>query len=414
MWVSKRLDFTWRDLLVGLAGCAVPGRRLTWARRVERRWSPDGTAIACLTVRSGFDLLLTAVAFPRRSEVLFTALTIGDMPRLAEQHGLVPIPVDVDRESVSPRLDDLERAITADTKAIVVTHLYGGRVDVGPIVTLCRDHGLLLIEDCAQAYAGVGYTGHPESDVTMFSFGPIKTATALGGALLRVRDETLRHRMCEIQRQYPVQSTPAYGVRLLKYAMLHALSGRRVYGAICSVARMLRIDHDRVVHGLTRSFSGRANVRRLRRQPCAALMRLLHRRLHEEPSRLRRRAADGAALQERLAGIVCPGGSLSPHHYWVFPVLADQPAPLVEALREAGFDATVGRSLDVVERPAGRADADNATAQTVLSHTVFLPFYPEIPDEAWERMAGIVREAVDAPAVSRPDPATSVGSGSRG
>lgn len=50
-------------------------------------------------------------------------------------------------------------------------------------------HGLLLWEDCAQVFTGLGgYLGHEESDATFFSFGVIKRATALGGGVARIRD----------------------------------------------------------------------------------------------------------------------------------------------------------------------------------------------------------------------------------
>lgn len=50
-------------------------------------------------------------------------------------------------------------------------------------------HGLLLWEDCAQVFTGLGgYLGHQESDATFFSFGVIKRATALGGGVVRIRD----------------------------------------------------------------------------------------------------------------------------------------------------------------------------------------------------------------------------------
>lgn len=50
-------------------------------------------------------------------------------------------------------------------------------------------HGVLLWEDCAQVFTGLGgYLGHAESDATFFSFGVIKRATALGGGVARIRD----------------------------------------------------------------------------------------------------------------------------------------------------------------------------------------------------------------------------------
>jgi len=73
------------------------------------------------------------------------------------------------------------------------------------VIELAKRHGILVIEDCAQAFTGQDYTGHPETDVAMFSFGSIKTMTALGGALLRVKDADLLRKMRAIQRTHPAQ-----------------------------------------------------------------------------------------------------------------------------------------------------------------------------------------------------------------
>ncbi len=383
---------------MGLAGCLTPGRLDVTAQAVERFWSPDGDAVACLSIRSGFDLLLSVCAFPAGSEIVFSALTISDMPRIVEHHGLVPVPVDIDRVTTSPLLDELREAIGERTKAVVITHLYGARLDIELIVDLCQEKGVLLIEDCAQAFGGRGYSGHPASDVTMFSFGPIKNATALGGGLLCVRDPALRDGMRARQQDYPIFPTSAYAVRLLKYALLHFISGRLLYGALSRFVRALGLDHDRIIHRLTRGFSGPSFFDRIRRRPCTALLRLLARRLRQDHSRLDQRTRDGERLVELLPDeVVSPAGRVRPHYYWVFPILVPDPPSVINALRAAGFDATAGRSFDVVPTAGG----DTAQASEVLAHAVFLPFYPELPPREWTRMAAIVTrsvgEAVSAP-----------------
>ncbi len=388
---------------MGLGGCLTPGRLDVTAQAVERIWSPDGDAIACLSIRSGFDLLLSVCAFPAGSEIIFSALTISDMPRIVEHHGLVPVPVDIDRDTTRPLLDELRETMGERTKAVVITHLYGARLDIEVIVDLCRAKGVLLIEDCAQAFGGRGYTGHPASDVTMFSFGPIKNATALGGGLLCVRDPALRNGMRARQRDYPVLPTSAYAIRLLKYALLHFISGRLLYGALSRFVRVLGLDHDRMIHRLTRSFSGPSFFDRIRRRPCTALLRLLSRRLRQDQSRLDQRTRDGGRLVELLPDdVVSPAGRVRPHHYWVFPILVRDPPFVISALRAAGFDATAGRSFDVVTTAGG----DTAQASEVLAHTVFLPFYPALPSGEWTRMAAIVTrsvgEAVSAPVAAVP------------
>lgn len=417
MWISKRLDISWIDLAYGLTACCVPGRRAAKARAVEECWSAEGEGLVALSVRSGFDLLLSAAELPAGSEVIFSALTIADMPRIVEHHGLVAIPIDIDRETTQPRLDALQAAVTSNTRAVVVTHLYGGRLDVEPVLAFARARGLMVIEDCAQAFAGSGYTGHPDSDVAMFSFGPIKTATALGGGLLRVRDTNLLARMRQRQQEYAVQPTGAYAARLLKYAVLHAVSGPVMYGAILALLRAVGTDHDRIMHRLTRGFNGRRFFARIRRQPCVALLRLLHRRLREDHAGLGHRVTDGDALRHRLgATLDCPGGSLTPHYYWVFPILVPEPKRVIRALRQAGFDATEGRSFDVVQDPLGSGAHDTTQARDILSHVVYLPFYPEMSRRGWERMAEVLSEEVvrDVSLPDLRDPVRSRGASSLG
>lgn len=392
MWVRKRLDISWGDLLFGLGAVLCPLDRLAWQRRVEAAFSPDGDALACLSVRSGFDLLWSALALPPSSEVLITAITIPDMVRILKHHALVPVPIDIDAAALAPDLDDVRRAITPATRAIVVAHLLGGRVPLDGLIELAREHGLLLVEDCAQAFDGSSWRGHPAADVSMFSFGTIKTATALGGGLLRVSDPALRARMEAVRTAQVVQSRGAYLRRLLKYAGLKAICLRWPFAALLRVLALCGCDYDRVLNGLVRGFAGPDFFTRIRRQPSAPLLALLARRLRRfDPLRLADRAAKGRRLRDRLAALAaCPGQRLLAHSFWVFAILARDPARLIAALHGSGFDATQGQSLCVVSPPADRPDAHAPAAQQVLEGMVYLPFYPDLPAAELERMADVV------------------------
>jgi dTDP-4-amino-4,6-dideoxygalactose transaminase len=156
-------------------------------------------------VRTGFDLALQALAFPRGSEILLSAITIPDMARIVEHHGLVPVPVDLDLDEPGLSMQSLRQATSGRSRALVVTHLFGGRMSMAPLIEFARQHGLVVIEDCAQSFDGGGYCGHAEADISMFSFGPIKSATALGGAILHVQSLELHRRICAIEAQYPRQ-----------------------------------------------------------------------------------------------------------------------------------------------------------------------------------------------------------------
>ncbi len=392
MWSRKRLDIGWSDLLFGAGRVFVPPDRDSVSRRVESLWPAVGNTLACLSVRSGFDLFLAALALPRGTEVLVSAITIRDMIRIIEHHGLVPVPVDLDPQRMAPSEEQWRQAITPATKLILVAHLFGGRTEMGPVFDLARQHDLLVVEDCAQAFAGVEYEGDPRADASMFSFGTIKYGTALGGAILRVRDPQLLAKMRAAQESYPVQSRWPYFKRLAKYAMLKGLAARPICASFVYVCRAVGCDYDRMVNAAARGFPGDDFFVQIRRRPSSPLLAMLERRLkRHDAGRSERHAAKGKALAESLQNAMsCPGTAVVPNTYWVFPVIAEKPAELLEHLTRAGFDATQGQSLCVVAPPADRAGQKAAAAENLLANVVFLPFYPELPPGESRRLAETV------------------------
>ena len=95
-----RIDIEPDALGRALARCARPSRDA--ARALEAWASPDGEVLATLSVRSGFDALLTALALPAGSEVLLSGWTIPDMARVVRAHGLVPVPLDCEAATLAP------------------------------------------------------------------------------------------------------------------------------------------------------------------------------------------------------------------------------------------------------------------------------------------------------------------------
>jgi dTDP-4-amino-4,6-dideoxygalactose transaminase len=176
-------------------------------------------------VRSGLDLLLGTMQWPVGSEIVCSALNIPDMTKVIRQHGLVPVPADLDVERLAPNLELLEQAITPRTKAILIAHLYGNFVPLEPILAMARRHGLMLIEDAAEIYDGV-YTGHADADVSLFSFGPLKTATALAGGVLRTQDSELFARLKANHERWPTQGRLDYFNRLCKYGTMKFFAAR--------------------------------------------------------------------------------------------------------------------------------------------------------------------------------------------
>jgi perosamine synthetase len=415
MHPRHRIDIGRRDLAFALLSCARRHDRERLAERIERLVSPPHDAIACLSVRSGFDLLLGALALPQGSEVVVSAITHPDMVGILELHGLRPVPADLELDTLAPRPDAVEAAVAPATKAILVAPLFGSGIEIAPLASLARKAGLLLIEDCAQALREPRLRADEHADVSLFSFGPIKTATALGGGVVRVRDASLRARMRERMQTWPVQPTRELVARALKFGALSFLAHPQLFRVFVRACERRGRDLDELLSSFVRGFNVPYDdprfAARIRRRPSGPLLALLERRLERFD---RGRLARGAALGERLAGAL-PEGFFHPGRdgpartHWVFPLVAADPPALIAALRERGFDAApphATSAITVVPAPPERQELDPVCARWLMEHVVFLPAYPELGERALERLLAALRDAAAlAPPVPPPAPA---------
>lgn len=384
MWIRLRLDIGWNDLLAALAWCVIPDRRLKAASQAQQSWSLQDDFLIALSVRSSFDLLLRALELPCGSEVLLSALTVPDMVRIVEMHGLVPVPVDTD-EMGNISITALKQSISSRSRILVVAHLFGGTMPLDDVGIIAQQHRLFLVEDCAQSFRRVGESGQQASDVAMFSFGPIKTATALGGAVVRVSSRELRNRMAVILQRDPVQSNAAFAFRVVRFGILKLLTGRLTAVLFRFIATSRGYNFDSLANASVRGFSTAELMTQIRRQPATPLLRLLVRRWQTYDFR---RIDHRIQLGRRLDQLIGRRQSAT-HSYWVFPLFVQNPVMVRNRLRQCGFDATSEARMAVVP-----AIDDSRVPTFSLQHwkrVVFLPWYPELPDEAIDKMADLIR-----------------------
>lgn len=397
LWPRHRLDISLADLAFALAACAA-GRRERREEQALGAWAGGAEGIACLSVRSALDLLLQALELDPGDEVAVSAITHPDMVRILEAHRLRALPVELDPATLAPRSDALDRAITARTRIVLVAHLFGSRCDLAPVAAVARRHALLLVEDCAQSFRGPEQTGDSAADVSLFSFGSIKTATALGGALVRVPDPELRARMRALAEGLPVQPRREYAARIARFAGLVVLGRPGLYGLFARTLGALGKDLDSVVNGVARGFPGPDLLAQIRRRPSAPLLALLERRLRRfDRGRLEARAATGERVVAGLPPSLAHAGAAAlDRTHWVLPVLCADRRRVVASLRRAGFDAAEATSaIAAVGPPEDRPDLAAPVAAQTIANILFLPAYPELGDAETERLLAALREADD-------------------
>lgn len=172
-------------------------------RRFEREFARLHGMDQAVAVSSGTAALHTALIYLNPEpgdEVIVSAITdMGAVIPILYQLA-VPVFADVDPATQNMDVRSVEALISPRTRAILLTHVFGGPADMDPLLALARRHNLLVIEDCAQAhlarYRGrlVGTLGH----LGCYSFQQSKhITTGDGGMVIANEDERFGRRLRE-------------------------------------------------------------------------------------------------------------------------------------------------------------------------------------------------------------------------
>jgi dTDP-4-amino-4,6-dideoxygalactose transaminase len=144
-------------------------------------------AAHCVGLANGLDALhlaLRALGVGAGDEVIVPSNTYIATWLAVSQCGATPVPVEPDARTYNLDPARIEAALTARTKAILPVHLYGQPADMDAIMAIARRHGLVVLEDAAQAH-GALYKGRrvgAHGDAVAWSFYPGKNLGAYGDA----------------------------------------------------------------------------------------------------------------------------------------------------------------------------------------------------------------------------------------
>lgn len=159
--------------------------------------------ITCANGTDALQIALMALDLKPGDEVIVPAFTYVASAEVIGLLGLTPVMVDVDYETFNVTVDNIKKALSDKTKAIIPVHLFGQSCDMEPILKFAKKHNLYVIEDNAQAI-GAEYTfsdGHKEKTGTMgtigcTSFFPSKNLGCYGdGGAIFCKDEELADRL---------------------------------------------------------------------------------------------------------------------------------------------------------------------------------------------------------------------------
>lgn len=193
-YVNQCLDSTW----ISSKG--------EFIERFERGFEKYIGAEHATTVSNGtvaIHLALVAIGVGPGDEVIVPTLTYIASVNTIIQTGATPVFVDSMDGNWQIDPEDVKRKITSKTKAIMVVHLYGMPCDMDAITEICNEHGLLLVEDCAEAF-GTQYGGRHVGtfgDVSTYSFFGNKTITTGEGGMIVTKDPQVMERAYHLKTQ---------------------------------------------------------------------------------------------------------------------------------------------------------------------------------------------------------------------
>jgi dTDP-4-amino-4,6-dideoxygalactose transaminase len=326
----------------------------------ERELGEALGAVDAVAVGNGTDaihLALRARGIGPGDEVVTTSISAAFSALAILQAGAQPVFVDVDARTLNIDPAAAARAVTPRTKALLPVHLYGHPADMDPLLALARERGLALVEDACQAH-GARYRGRlvgtlaGEQGLGALSFYPTKNLGAFGdGGAILVNDPDTAARLRQLRN-----------------------GGQR----------------DRYHH---ESFGVNSRLDELQ----AALLRVGLRHL---PAWNERRRALAALYARELAGsgveplVEQPYAHSVAHLYVVRHPRRDA---LAEALKRRGIGTLIHFPIPLHLQPAfahlGGKRGDLPVVEQASGEILSLPLYPELTDEAAQRVADAVRAA---------------------
>ncbi|MEL6545076.1 MAG: DegT/DnrJ/EryC1/StrS family aminotransferase [Myxococcota bacterium] len=391
-----RLDIEWSDLRyarkitarLASASTRGPSVRTGAMNRILECWGEP--ALVGASVRSLFDALLSgplSTAARQCSRVAMSAVSQPDMAWLARTHGYRVVPLDLQPDRWLPSPESVERECKKGVAAVVVAQLFGARSSLAEIGKVCRAYDTPLIEDAAQALSGI-YRGDPAADVSLFSFGPIKRHTALGGGIATVRNPEWLEAASGVLRHQPIREERWFYQRVVRFTALKALTAPAIFGTAMGAAASFGVDREAWLKEVARGYSGPNRLRQYRMAPSTAQLLLMARRLGS-PVPWQDRAGCYRRLVE-FSGVCRPAPKAAHHAAWLCPVLLDDAQTQCRLLAERGFDATTGASNL-------RALPGAPTATSMMERVVYLP-HPVHMDETRRAELARALRAVSGPA----------------
>jgi len=357
------------------------------------------------SARYGFFLLLKGLGIGPGDEVIIPALTYFAIPAMVPLTGARPVFADIGLRSHVLDPESFRAAITEKTKAVVPTHLFGTPCDMDAINAIAKEHGVQVIEDCAQS-TGARYNGVRVGnlgDHAYYTFGLTKNITTLSGAMITTNDDSVYESVRA--------AIDAGGLTPKRKSAKEAMTGIAMFVATHPWVYWATV-HPAVVMGnkmgkdpIHERFGEAERVYdtlpphyEAQSQPQAVQAAVGLKQLSRIEDLNGARIRNGSSLDDQLgniAGLTVPEypGGAEPI-YMSFVVHHKKREKLAEALRARGVDTTIGY-MNCLSRHElfGAYQANCPNAEEVNANLLHIPVHPNLCKKDVDHMVESIRAA---------------------
>ena len=175
------------------SGMIAQGPKVAEFEQKFADWIGTKYAIAVNSGTAALHVALLSCGIGKGDEVITTPFTFIASGNAIVYTGAKPVFADIDLKTYTLNPDTIESLITENTKAILPVHLYGQSANMDRINEIAEKHGLIVIEDAAQAHGATcnGKNVGNMGDMACFSFYPTKNMTTSEGGIITTNDEDL-------------------------------------------------------------------------------------------------------------------------------------------------------------------------------------------------------------------------------
>ena len=357
---------------------------------IKTSFSSDESESVFLTLseRTAFDLLLQGLNYPKGTDILMSCVNIPDMLKIIRCHNLNAIPVNILQDTLKPSLDQLKKALTPNTKAIILTHIYGANYNSDDIIAWAKENNLFIIEDLAQSWKGIKFNGHKRADFSMFSFGTIKTMTSFGGGISVLRGNSeLARKMNKIHKEYTLMPNLFYFKRIINNIPGMIFLNNESFNKYMRIILMkFKIEYKEKMISLLRGFKTMDNFLHTFRRgiPDPMLAMIVQRFLTFSQEKYEEDIEKQKIGQEMLLkhGIKLVGYAVENRSFWLYPIIVPDIDLCLKMLISRGVDAYRGvTQLDIIESPVGSNYKYPQETLDYFLNLIYLPISKGVPKE---------------------------------